>query len=127
MGALLTPGGVVDRTGRTTAEPGELLSYTTQIRNQGRGPALQAGFTDTRPNWRIQVEDLGAVVVGSLVTRTSNFTVPLTACPGDFTGASAAVTFKDFVSNQLTASDSVPLQILDVKPPAVTLSVSPSV
>jgi uncharacterized repeat protein (TIGR01451 family) len=127
MGTLLAPGVVVDKTGPATAKPGDLLTYTTQIRNQGHGPALQAVFTDTRPNGGTQVENLGAVVIGGLVTRTSNFTVPLTACPGDFTSASAAVTFKDFVSNQLTASDSAPLEILDVAPPTLAVTVSPAI
>jgi uncharacterized repeat protein (TIGR01451 family) len=127
MGALLAPGVVVDKSGPATARPGELLTYTTQIRNQGRGPALQAVLTDTKPNGAVLVEDLGAVVVGSVVTRTSNFTVPLNACPGDFTSANAAVTFKDFVSNQLAANGSTPLQILDVAPPSLTVTVSPAI
>jgi uncharacterized repeat protein (TIGR01451 family) len=126
MSALLAPGVVVDKSGPTTAQPGDVLTYTTQIRNQGYGPALQVVLTDTRPDGGAQVEDLNAVVVGGIVTRTSNFTVPLTACPGDFPSASAAVTFKDFVSNQLTASDVAPLQILDVAPPTLTVAVSPT-
>jgi uncharacterized repeat protein (TIGR01451 family) len=127
MAAMAAPGVVVDKTGPATAKPGDLLTYTTQIRNQGRGPALQAVFTDTRPDGGTQVEDLNAIVVGGLVTRTSNFTVPLDACPGDFTGASAAVAFKDMVNNQLAASDSASLEILDVVPPTLTVTVSPSV
>lgn len=127
MAAMAAPGVVVNKTGPATAKPGDLLTYTTQIRNQGRGPALQAVLTDTRPNGGTQVEELNAIVVGGLVTRTSNFTVPLTACPGDFTGVSASVAFKDFVSNQLTASGSAPLQILDVAPPTLTVTVSPAI
>ena len=73
------------------------------------------------------MEELNAVVVGGLVTRTSNFTVPLNACPGDFTSVSAAVTFKDMVSNQLTATGSAPLEILDVVPPTLTMTVSPTI
>jgi uncharacterized repeat protein (TIGR01451 family) len=127
MATMAAPGVVVDKSGPATAKPGDLLTYTTQIRNQGRGPALQAVLTDTRPDGGTQVEALNAVVVGGLVTRTSNFTVPLNACPGSFTGASASVAFKDMVSNQLTASDTAPLQILDVAPPTLTVTVSPSV
>jgi hypothetical protein len=37
------------------------------------------------------------------------------------------VAFEDFVSNQLTASDSAPLEILDIIPPTITLSVSPTI
>ncbi len=126
MAAMAAPGVVVDKTGPATAKPGDLLTYTTQIRNQGRGPALQVVFTDTRPDGGTQVEDLNAVVVGGLVTRTSNFTVPLNACPGDFTSVSASVAFKDMVSNELTASGSAPLEILDVAPPTLTVTVSPT-
>jgi uncharacterized repeat protein (TIGR01451 family) len=126
MADQLAPGIMVDKTGPATARPGDLLTYTTQIRNQGRGPALQMVLTDMLPDGGTLVEDLNAVVVGGIVTRTSNFTVPLDACPGDFTGANAAVTFKDFVSNQLTASDVAPLQILDVAPPTLTVTVSPT-
>ena len=119
MAAMAAPGVVVDKTGPSTAKPGDLLTYTTQIRNQGRGPALQAVLTDTRPDGGTQIEDLNAVVVGGLVTRTSNFTVPLDACPGDFTSVSASVAFKDMVSNQLTASGSAPLEVLDVAQPTL--------
>lgn len=122
----LAPGVVVDKSGPATAQPGDLLTYTTQIRNQGRGPALQAVLTDTKPNGAAQTENLGAVVVGSIVTRTSTFTVPLNACPGDFTGASASLAFKDFVSTERTTSDVAPLQILDVAPPTLTVTVSPT-
>jgi uncharacterized repeat protein (TIGR01451 family) len=126
MGALLTPGVVVEKTGPATALPGELLTYTTDILNQGRGPALNAALTDTGPDGNKQQDDLGAVVVGGVVTRASNFTVPDDACPGDFTGASASVAFKDFVGNQLTASGAAPLQILDVIPPTLTATVTPA-
>lgn len=127
MGALLAPGIVVAKTGPITARPGDLLTYTTQIHNQGRGPALTVVLTDTRPDGGAQIEDLGSIVVGGIVTRTSNFTVPLDACPGDFTSAGAAVTFKDFVSNELAASDVASLQILDVAPPTLTVTVSPTI
>ena len=126
MAAMAAPGVVVDKTGPATAKPGDLLTYTTQIRNQGRGPALQVMLTDTRPDGGTQVEDLNAVVVGGLVTRTSNFTVPLNACPGDFTSVSASVAFKDMVSNELAASGSAPLEVLDVAQPTLTVTLSPT-
>jgi hypothetical protein len=73
------------------------------------------------------VGELGAVVGGSQTTRTSSFTVPANACPGDDNRAAAALAFKDFVGNQLTTSRSAPLQILDVAAPTLTVSLSPSV
>ncbi|MFZ2170645.1 MAG: hypothetical protein WAW61_13540 [Methylococcaceae bacterium] len=65
-------------------------------------------------------------MVLDIVNRTNTFTVPDDACPGDFTAATASVTFKDFVSNELAASGSAPLQILDAIPPSLTVTVSPS-
>jgi hypothetical protein len=83
-------------------------------------------LTDTGPDGGATQEELGAVVVNGTVTRTSQFEVPDDACPGDFTAATASVTFKDFVSNELAASGSAPLQILDAIPPSLTVTVSPS-
>jgi hypothetical protein len=83
-------------------------------------------LTDTRPDGSSEVSDLGAIVVGNSAMRTSSFTVPLNACPGDFTKTTAIAAFKDFVGNQLTAAGSAPLQILDVAPPALAISVSPA-
>ncbi len=125
MGDQLAPGITVEKTGPATALPGDILHYSVKISNQGRGPAFDAVFTDTSPDGTSQVSDLGALVVASVTTRASTFTVPLDACPGDLTEASASVAFEDFVSNQLSASDSVPLEILDIVPPTITLSVSP--
>jgi len=127
MGTMLAPGIVVTKTGLATARPGDVVNYTIQISNQGPGPALEAVLTDTRPDGGTQVEELGAVVVGSQTTRTSSFTVPANACPGDDNRAAAALAFKDFVGTQLTASGSAPLQILDVAAPTLTVSLSPSV
>ena len=41
--------------------------------------------------------------------QTRSFDVPADACPGDFTSASADVSFKDIVGHDLTASGSAPL------------------
>lgn len=66
MATLLAPGVVVEKTGPATALPGELLTYTTDILNQGRGPALNVALTDTGPDGNKQQDDLGAVVVGGV-------------------------------------------------------------
>src|SRR5262249_28971018 len=127
MATMLAPGVVITKTGPATARPGDVVNYTVQISNQGHGPALEAVLTDTQPDGGTQVTDLGAVVVGGSKTQTSNFRVPANACPGDDNRAAVSLAFKDFVSNQLSASVSVPLQILDVAAPTLTVSVSPSV
>jgi uncharacterized repeat protein (TIGR01451 family) len=127
LAEVMAPGVVVNKTGPTTAIPGDVLNYSVEISNLGPGPALDAVLTDTAPDGTSQVSDLGAIVVGSLVTRNSSFSVPEDACPGDFTGATATVDFQDFVGNPLTASGSAPLEILDIAAPTLTLSVSPSI
>ena len=127
MGEVMAPGIVVDKSGPATAIPGDVLNYAVDISNAGPGPALQAVLTDTAPDGASQNESLGAVLVGSQITRASSFTVPSDACPGDLTEASASLDFVDFVGHPLTAGDTVPLEILDVSAPALTVSVSPSV
>lgn len=124
---ILAPGIVVTKTGPATALPGDVLNYSVEIRNEGSGPAFDAVLTDTAPDGTSQVSNIGAIVVGDMVTQDSNFTVPAEACPGEFTGASATLDFKDFVGNPLTASGSAPLEILDIVAPTITLSVSPTI
>jgi uncharacterized repeat protein (TIGR01451 family) len=127
LAALLAPGVQVDIAGPPTGEPGEVLTYTVDIRNLGSGPALQAVLTQTLPDGSAQDSDLGAVVAGGAASRSFPFTVPADACPGDFTTATASVAFKDFVSNALSSSESTPLQILDVAAPSLTVSASPAI
>jgi hypothetical protein len=88
---------------------------------------LSAVLTSTRPDGNAQVENLGTVAAGAEVMRSTSFTVPANACPGDFTAAGASLAFKNFVGDDLTATGTAPLQILDVAPPTVTVSLSPSV
>ncbi len=127
LAEVLAPGIVLEKTGPVTAEPGDVLTYTVEINNEGKGPAFELNLTDTAPDGTTQVSDIGAVVVDETRTQTSTYTVPSDACPGDSTGAAALVNFEDFVSNSLTASDTVPLEILDVSAPTMTLSVSPTI
>jgi hypothetical protein len=71
--------------------------------------------------------NVDVLTVGSEAQQSTTFTVPANACPGTFTGASAAMSFKDLAGNALTASATTPLQILDVSAPTVDLSLSPNV
>jgi uncharacterized repeat protein (TIGR01451 family) len=124
---LLAPSIALDKTGPATGVPGDLLAYTVEIKNDGRGPAIAAVLTDTSPDGIAQTSDLGVIVVGNVVTRTSYFAVPANACPGDFTGATASLAFKDFVGTKLSDADLAPLEILDVAAPSLSVSVSPSI
>jgi uncharacterized repeat protein (TIGR01451 family) len=127
LSEIAAPGVVVDKTGPATAVPGDVLSYAVKITNEGRGPALSSILTDTAPDGTVQTSDLGVIPIGDEKNQTSSFTVPADACPGDFISASASVAFKDFVGKGLTATDSVPLQILDVAAPTLSVSMSPSI
>jgi uncharacterized repeat protein (TIGR01451 family) len=124
---MTAPNITLDETGPATGKPGDLLTYVVNIGNTGKGPALEAVLQETNPAGAVQSTQLGTLAVGAHLSQTTNFTVPANACPGTFTGAGATLAFKDFVGNELTAVDTVPLQILDVAPPTVTLSVSPAV
>jgi uncharacterized repeat protein (TIGR01451 family) len=126
LGETMAPGVIVTKTGPATALPGDVVNYTTEVKNEGFGPALAALLTDTNPDGATQVVDLGAIVVGDVKTQTSSFVVPADTCPGDLTGASAEVAFQDIVGHDLVASGSAPLEILDVVAPTLTLSVSPA-
>jgi uncharacterized repeat protein (TIGR01451 family) len=127
LAALLAPAIQVSFSGPPTGQPGETLTYTVEITNPGKGPALQAALTQTLPDGTTQVSEVGAVVVGGVATGTSSFTVPLDACPGDFPEAAASIAFRDFAGNPLSSSASVPLQILDVAGPELTVSPSPAI
>jgi uncharacterized repeat protein (TIGR01451 family) len=126
LGETMAPGVIVTKTGPTTALPGDQVTYTTEIRNEGFGPALAAILTDIDPDGTTQQVDLGAILVGEVKTQTSSFVVPASACPGDLTRASAEVVFKDIVGHDFVASGSAPLEILDVVAPTLSVSVSPT-
>lgn len=126
LAEIMAPDVIVTKTGPATALPGEQVSYTTEVKNEGFGPALAALLTDTNPDGTTQVIDLGAIVVGDVKTQTGSFVVPADACPADFTGASAEVAFKNIVGHDLTAGGSAPLEILDVVAPTISVSASPA-
>jgi uncharacterized repeat protein (TIGR01451 family) len=128
MGDLMAPGIVLDESGPATGKPGDVLTFTARVTNTGRGPALAAVLDEVSPDGTVRTSDLGIVPVGAEVTQTTTFTVPGNACPGDFAGgARASMSFKDFVAQPLTAADTAPLQILDVAPPTIDVSLSPSI
>src|SRR5688572_20678949 len=64
----LAPGITVEKTGPATAEPGDVLAYTVEISNDGKGPAFEVILTDTAPDGASQVSNLGAIVVADTKT-----------------------------------------------------------
>lgn len=126
-GTMAAPTVVVSKTGPATGRPGDVLNYSVEIANDGRGPAIAAVLSDIAPDGTEQVSDLGVIKLGDSLSGGSAFTVPAGACPGDYTSASATVRFRDIVGNELQASGSAPLEILDVESPVLEVSVSPSI
>lgn len=127
LGGLLAPAVTVDKSGPPTAKPGDVLTFIDTISNSGYGPALKAMLTDVLPDGTTQTFDLNAVVAGSTKTQTTTFTVPSTACPGDFPLSSAKFAYENFVADPGSVSASKALQILDVAAPTMTVSPSPAV
>ena len=126
LSEMMAPGVIVTKTGPATALPGDVLNYSVEVSNEGKGPAFEAVLTDVNPDGASQETVIGSIIVGSESNYNSSFTVPEDACPGDFTSATATVTFEDFVGLPLSASGTAPLEILDITPPVVSLSVSPT-
>ncbi len=126
LGGLLAPDVQVAVTGPATAVPGETLTYTVQTSNAGSGPALDLELAATRPDGSTSSFDVGGLVAGAQDSRTVEYTVPLDTCPTTLTvGATAA--FVDFVGQPGSASGSAATEVLDVTPPNVQVSLSPSV
>jgi hypothetical protein len=127
LGSMMAPQITIEQSGAATAKPGDIVNYSTRITNKGSGPAITVLLKQTNPDGNVATSDLGLIIFGSESTESRSFTVPATACPGDFTGAAAALAFKDFPGQDLTASATTPLQILDVSAPAIDLTVSPNI
>jgi uncharacterized repeat protein (TIGR01451 family) len=114
-------------TGPATAKPGDQLTYVVKATNTGQGPAVSSVLQITNPDGTQQSTPLDVIKVGDTPSQMAGFTVPANACPGTFTGASALLTFRNVAGDVLTASAASPLQILDVQPPTVSVSVTPNV
>ncbi len=126
MRGLMLPVVTVDKIGPTVAVPGQRVNYTLQVRNSGRGPALQAMLRDTAPDGVAVDFNLGAVQAGELATRTTSFQVPANACPGTLSSISA-VNLKDIVGTPDLVTRATTLTIVDQAPPVIIVSLSPAV
>jgi hypothetical protein len=124
---MMAPQITLQQSGPASAKPGDVVTFSTNIANKGSGPAIAPLLKQTNPDGTTSTTDLGLVIVGAESTESTTFTVPANACPGDFTGAGAALAFKDFPGQDLSAATTTPLQILDVTAPAFDVTVSPNV
>ena len=76
----------------------------------------------------LQIEQIGPVTAKpGDQPGVISFTVPARACPGDFTGASASLSYFNMIGDKLTATAATPLQILDVEAPRFDLDLSPEI
>ncbi len=107
-----------------TILPGQTVTWTTVIRNVGRGPALDMVLTETPPGGPAEIlPSLDIVVVGEEVTQTTQYTVPGDACPVDLVDT-ADITYKDMAGEAFAETARVVTRVLDIVPPALTLSLS---
>src|SRR4029453_1015906 len=86
LSLITAPDVQITKSGPATILPGQTVTWTTDVRNVGRGPALAVVLTDTSPGSAPVVSDLGLMVVGRVVTTTSKFTVAADACPPALVG-----------------------------------------
>jgi hypothetical protein len=125
LSALMAPDVNVTVSGPATALPGESLSYTIRTANDGSGPAFAVGLAATRPDGSTSSFNLGDLIVGAEASRTIGYSVPGNACPQTLT-VDGTATFTDFARLPLSASGSKDTRVLDVTPPRIQLSVSPT-
>jgi uncharacterized repeat protein (TIGR01451 family) len=109
----------VDKTGPTDAIPGDTLNYSIKVTNSGRGPALNAVLTDTKPDSTQAVFNLGTLVVGAEATHDVSFSVPCSVTDLTILKNSATATAKDILGNPVSGSDVVDIT---VHTPVLTLS-----
>ncbi len=109
----------VDKTGPTEAIPGDTLHYSIRVKNSGRGPALDAVLTDTKPDSTQAVFNLNTFIVGAELTHDVSFTVSCSAADQMVLKNSAMATAKDMLGNPVSFSDFVDIT---VHTPNLTLS-----
>lgn len=125
LNRLTAPAVAITDAGPATGKPGDVLTYTLTVTNTGHGPALATVLHTTSPDGTTSTSDLDVLVAGASTSQLASFTVPANACPGDLNGAGATLTFRSLAGDDLTAAAAAPLQILDVAPPALDVTVSP--
>ena len=110
--------------GPATILPGQTVTWTTSLRNVGRGPALQVLLTETPPaGGPLPPLDLDTMVAGEEATKDTQYSVPADACPMDLVDA-ARVTYADLASEDFAKTARAVTRVLDIVPPRLTLSLS---
>ena len=120
MSAVTAPGIVLDQSGPATAKPGDVLTYNIMVTNTGKGPALSAVLGETSPDGSVQTSGRRYRRRRGAGTEVDGLHCAGDGVPGQLTGASATLSFKDFVGKPLSVTDVTALQILDVAPPTLS-------
>jgi|APLak6261658528_1056013.scaffolds.fasta_scaffold00554_1 sugar lactone lactonase YvrE len=115
----------VDAVTPATAVPGETVTLNVTFSNHGSGPALTSTATLTSPYGGEQVFDLDVLAVEDQEIRNLDFAIPADACP-DVVSSNATLAYTDFGGLEGMAAGSADLQILDVTPPELSVTLSPN-
>jgi hypothetical protein len=109
--------------GPATALPGDTVTMTATIANTGKGPATQTVATLTDPFGTEDSFDLDVLAVSEENTRDQDFSIAANACPETLT-ANADLIYRDFADVIYEMDTSADVEVLDVTPPELTVSLS---
>ena len=125
LSALTRPALTVSVTGPGTALPGDTLTFQTNVANGAGGPSLQTALIVSPPNAAPTTFPIGALVLGASASKSVSTSVPSNACPSTLI-TKAVATFVDFASVAGSASGQASTTVLDVTPPKISVSLSPT-
>jgi uncharacterized repeat protein (TIGR01451 family) len=103
---LMRPTLAVDKTGPADALPGDTLSYSIDLANAGRGPALETVLGDTLPDGTNGLSStVGTLPVGATAHGAASYTIPCSAGDGSVLTNTALATGLDLVGNAVSGTD----------------------
>lgn len=108
-----------------TVLPGQTVTYSVAFENVGHGPALNTTAVNLRPDGTQDTIDLGTLIVGANAARSFTYQVPADACPQDLTDDVEAQ-WTDMASVPHSGSARAVTRVLDIVPPQLSLSLSPT-
>jgi uncharacterized repeat protein (TIGR01451 family) len=119
--------------GPSTILPGETVTWAINVKNAGHGPAFKLSFVDRTPDGASTPATFSRdlFVLGDEVTSTVSYAVPSNACPKDLiqnTGEATCfdMTYRDAKARKYTSASSATTRVLDIVPPELTVSLSPT-
>src|SRR5262249_31097716 len=104
-----------------TVLPGQAINYGVKFTSVGRGPALEAIWTNHDPAGTEVGTNVGALLVGEQHDFVTTFTVPANACPMVLVDT-ALIEYQDIAGEVSTVSGTALTTVLDIVPPVITLT-----